>query len=76
MHGSAPDLAGKNAINPTAMLLSGALMLDYFGYSEQAHRLEHAVKQTYRDGAALTIDQGGHASTTEFVEAVREHLNR
>ncbi len=76
VHGSAPDLAGKNAINPTAMLLSGALMLDYFGYSEQAHRLEHAVKQTYRDGAALTIDQGGHASTTEFVEAVREHLNR
>jgi isocitrate/isopropylmalate dehydrogenase len=76
VHGSAPDLAGKNAINPTAMLLSGALMLDYFGYSEQARRLEHAVKQTYRDGAALTIDQGGHASTTEFVEAVREHLNR
>lgn len=76
VHGSAPDLAGKDAINPTAMLLSGALMLDYFGYSEQARRLEHAVKQTYRDGATLTIDQGGDASTTGFVEAVREHLNR
>ena len=44
VHGSAPDLLGKDAINPTAMLLSGAMLLDYFGYSEQARRLESALE--------------------------------
>src|SRR5437764_5259656 len=67
VHGSAPDLAGKGMINPTAMFLSGAMMLDYFGYAEQARRLEKAIEQTYREGAVLPLDQGGHASTMEFV---------
>jgi isocitrate/isopropylmalate dehydrogenase len=74
VHGSAPDLAGKGIINPTAMLLSGAMMLDYFGYAEQAMCLERAIEQTYREGTVLTIDQGGHASTMEFVEEIRRHL--
>jgi isocitrate/isopropylmalate dehydrogenase len=76
VHGSAPDLVGKNIINPTAMLLSGAMMLDYLGYAEQARMLERAVAQVYREGTVLPVDQGGQASTTEFVVAVRAGLAR
>ncbi len=74
VHGSAPDLLGKDAINPTAMLLTGALMLDYLGYAEQAHRLESALTQVYEDGTVLTSDQGGTASTSEFVRVVRHYM--
>jgi isocitrate/isopropylmalate dehydrogenase len=74
VHGSAPDLAGKGVINPTAMLLSGAMLLDYLGYEEQAQRLAGAVAEVYRRGQALPPDQGGTATTAEFVEAVRQVL--
>jgi isocitrate/isopropylmalate dehydrogenase len=74
VHGSAPDLVGKNVINPTAMLLSGAMMLDYLGYAEQARLLERAIAQVYGGGAVLPVDQGGRASTEEFVNAVRARL--
>ncbi|TME13901.1 MAG: isocitrate/isopropylmalate dehydrogenase family protein [Chloroflexi bacterium] len=74
VHGSAPDLVGKGIINPTAMLLSGAMMLTYLGYTEQAEQLERAIEQIYRDGVSLTRDQGGSASTMEFVDAVVEAL--
>jgi isocitrate/isopropylmalate dehydrogenase len=70
VHGSAPDLAGKGIINPTAMLLSGAMMLTYLGYTEQAERLERAIEQTYSEGVSLTRDQAGSGSTMEFVDAV------
>ena len=70
VHGSAPDLAGEGIINPTAMMLSGAMMLAYLGYTEQAQWLERAIEQTYRKGVSLTCDQGGSASTMEFVEGV------
>ncbi len=75
VHGSAPDLAGKGIINPTAMLLSGAMMLEYLGYAEQAKILQQAIAQTYHEGMVLPVDQGGHASTTEFVNAVKTHLS-
>src|SRR5207302_967699 len=75
VHGSAPDLAGKNQVNPTAMLLSGAMMLNYLGYAEQAQQLEAAIAQTYQDSSILTVDQGGSASTYEFVEEVRTKLS-
>jgi isocitrate/isopropylmalate dehydrogenase len=74
VHGSAPDLAGQGSINPTAMLLSGAMMLTYLGYPEQARRLEQAVADTYSKRTMLTRDQGGEASTTEFAEAVSARL--
>jgi isocitrate/isopropylmalate dehydrogenase len=76
VHGSAPDLAGKGIINPTAMLLSGALMLAYLGYTEQGKQLERAIEQTYHAGVVLTLDQGGKGSTLEFVEAVNESILR
>jgi 3-isopropylmalate dehydrogenase len=74
VHGSAPDLVGKGIVNPTATLLSGALMLDYLGYTEQAHELERAIAQVYSDGQALPVDQGGEATTSEFIAAVCEYL--
>ena len=74
VHGSAPDLAGKGVINPTAMLLSGAMLLRYLDYAEQARQLETAIAQVYRKGAALTVDQGGHAGTEEFVGAVKTYI--
>lgn len=74
VHGSAPDLAGKNIINPTAMLLTGALLLDYLGYMREKQLLEDAIARLYRRGAVLPVDQGGTASTGEFIVAVRQEL--
>jgi isocitrate/isopropylmalate dehydrogenase len=74
VHGSAPDIAGQNIINPTAMLLSGALLLDYLGYVEQARQLESAIKLVYRVGLSLPVDQGGKASTAKFIAAVERSL--
>lgn len=74
VHGSAPDLTGKGIINPTAMLLSSAMMLEYLGYTEQAQRLERAITNVYREGQVLPVDQGGLASTVEFVEAIKTRL--
>jgi isocitrate/isopropylmalate dehydrogenase len=76
VHGSAPDLAGKNAINPTAMFLTGAMMLEYFGYNEQANLLVRAIQEVYRQGEVLTSDQGGRVSTSDFISAVRELFRR
>ena len=73
-HGTAPDIAGKNIINPTATLLSATMMLEYLGLAGEARRIEAAVAQVYADGAALTPDQGGRATTTEFLRAVAEAL--
>ena len=74
VHGSAPDLAGKGIINPTAMLLSGAMMLTYLGYTEEGKQLERAIEQTYLAGVGLTRDQGGTGDTMKFVEAVIEAI--
>ena len=74
VHGSAPDIAGKNIINPTATLLSAALMLDYLGWPEEAQRLEAAIAQIYANGSILPPDQGGIASTTVFCAEVRKLL--
>jgi len=74
VHGSAPDIAGKNVINPTATILSAAMMLEYLELEEAARRLENAVERVYAKGEALTADQGGRASTTEFCDAVAREL--
>ena len=73
-HGTAPDIAGKNIINPTATLLSGAMMLSYLGMDEGATRLRDAIRRVYEEGRHLTPDQGGNATTTEFCEAVTSQL--
>jgi isocitrate/isopropylmalate dehydrogenase len=70
VHGSAPDIAGKGIANPTATILSAALMLEHMGLGADAQRLEAAVGRVYRDGKVLTPDQGGTAKTREMAQAV------
>jgi len=74
VHGTAPDIAGRHIINPTAMLLSAAWMLDYLDFVPAAERLENAVYAVYAEGKHLTRDQGGSSSTLEFCEAVKAKL--
>ena len=70
VHGSAPDIAGKNLANPTAMLQSAILMLRHIGEREAADRLHDALETVYRRKEPLTRDVGGTASTTEFADAI------
>ncbi len=74
VHGTAPDIAGQGIINPTATMLSAALMLEYLGFAEAGARLESSVRKVYAAGRALTPDQGGNATTTQFAEAVLANL--
>ncbi|MDO9460302.1 MAG: isocitrate/isopropylmalate family dehydrogenase [Alphaproteobacteria bacterium] len=73
-HGSAPDIAGQNIINPTATILSAAMMLEYLDFTEASARLVKAVEKVYAEGRHLTPDQGGKSSTTEFCDAVAKML--
>jgi len=78
VHGSAPKYAGKNVINPTAMILSGVLMLRYLGLFEQAAAIEHAVFVTLEAGV-LTGDVVGYdkgVSTTDYTEAIISNLGK
>src|ERR1700676_5745250 len=70
VHGTAPDIMLMNIINPSATMLSAALMLDYLGFSADASRLDTAVRKVYADGRVFTPDQGGTAKTSEFTDAV------
>ena len=70
VHGSAPDIAGKNMANPTALLLSALLMLEHIGEAEAAGRIRSAIYGILGAGTVRTHDMGGSASTTEFTAAV------
>jgi isocitrate/isopropylmalate dehydrogenase len=70
VHGSAPDIAGRGIANPTATILSAALMLEHVGFPVEADRLRGAVGLVYREGKTLTPDQGGGAGTRDMARAV------
>jgi isocitrate/isopropylmalate dehydrogenase len=74
VHGTAPDIAGMNIINPSAMLLAAGMMLEYLGFAKEANQLETAVYKVYQEGKYLTRDQGGTTSTTHFFDAVKANL--
>ena len=74
-HGTAPDIAGRGIINPTATILSGAMMLGYLGFEDEAARLERSVTAVFAEGKYLTPDQGGSATTIEFCDAVVRALD-
>jgi isocitrate dehydrogenase (NAD+) len=70
VHGSAPDIAGKNLANPLALILSAAMMLDFLREDEPARRVRAAVEAVLREGKKLTRDLGGTAGTIEIAEAI------
>ena len=76
VHGSAPDIAGKNMANPTALLLSGLMMLDHLGQRETSQKIRRALDSVLVEGTVRTRDLGGTASTTEFTEAICRALER
>jgi isocitrate dehydrogenase (NAD+) len=75
VHGSAPKYAGQNKANPTAMILSGALMLRHLGDPAAAQRVEDAVRDVIAEGRTVTYDLGGEAGTREFGAAVAERVS-
>ena len=70
VHGSAPDIAGKDLANPTAVLQSAVLMLRHMGEVEAADKVHAALEKTYKEKLHLTRDVGGTAGTSEFADAV------
>ncbi len=70
VHGSAPDIAGKNIANPCALLLAAAQMLDHLGHAEQAIRLRQAIRDTLAAKDGVTPDVGGTGGTQSFAKAV------
>jgi len=70
VHGSAPDIAGKDLANPTAVLRSGLLMLRHLGEFDAAMKIRNAIEYVYRDKKNLTKDVGGSATTSQFTNAV------
>jgi len=74
VHGSAPDISGKNIANPTAIILSGALMLEYLGEKEKADLIYRGVLNTIKQNKHTTKDLGGTASTREMAEAIIQNM--
>jgi isocitrate dehydrogenase (NAD+) len=74
VHGSAPDIAGKNLANPTALLRSALLLLRHIGEPNAALQIRHALEKVYRTRDKLTRDVGGKAGTLEFADAVIEAI--
>lgn len=74
VHGSAPRHAGKGTANPSAMILSAVLMLDYLEENDAARKLEEALVKVLEEGKVVTPDLGGNASTMEMAAEVRSKL--
>jgi isocitrate dehydrogenase (NAD+) len=70
VHGSAPDIAGQNKANPTALLLSAVLMLQHLHEDERAERIMTALWAALADGSGRTADLGGTATTSAFTDAI------
>ncbi|WIG93029.1 isocitrate dehydrogenase (NAD(+)) [Myxococcus sp. SDU36] len=70
VHGTAPDIAGKGIANPTALMMSAVMMLDYLDMAEAARRMENAIWKVYSSGEVRTGDLGGKANTREFTDAI------
>lgn len=75
VHGSAPDIAGRNIANPLALIQSGVLMLRYLEQTEAADRIDRALLRVLAVPARRTRDLGGEATTTEFTESVVHALD-
>jgi isocitrate dehydrogenase (NAD+) len=76
VHGSAPDIAGKNLANPTALLRSALLMVRHLDEHAASTQIRNALERVYRHREKLTRDIGGQAGTSEFADAVIEEMSR
>ena len=76
VHGSAPRLAGKGIANPSAMILSAVMMLDYLDENEEARKLEKALITVLRENKVVTADLGGNATTMEMAAEVKTKFVR
>ena len=74
VHGSAPKYAGQNKANPTALMLSGVLLLRHIGRQDAAERVEAAIRAVIAEGRSVTYDLGGSAGTSEFADAIVARL--
>ncbi|MBL4909317.1 MAG: isocitrate dehydrogenase [Alteromonadaceae bacterium] len=74
VHGSAPDIAGKNLANPTSVMLAAIQMLEYLNMSDKAEKIRDAIKDVIESGDRTTGDLGGTHGTTDFTDAVLERL--
>lgn len=75
VHGSAPDIKGLNKANPTALLICAINLLKYIGEDVPAQKIEKALYKVLAEGAVLTGDLGGNASTTEFRDEIIKNLD-
>lgn len=76
VHGSAPDIAGQNLANPSAIILGGCMMLDYLGKTEAANRIRHALDLVLSKPENFTHDLKGTATTSQFTQAVIEQMKQ
>jgi isocitrate dehydrogenase (NAD+) len=76
VHGSAPDIADQNLANPTALLLSGLLMLEHIGERQRAERIRQALGRVLSAARVRTRDLGGSASTTDFTDAICKEVEK
>lgn len=74
VHGSAPDIAGTNKANPTALIQSAIMMLRYLGEHNAAKKIERALEKVFIEGRVLTVDLGGNATTDEFTEELCKYV--
>ena len=70
VHGTAPDIAGKNVANPGALVLASCMLLEHIGEGERALRIRRALEAVIREGKTVTRDLGGTATTDEFTDAI------
>ena len=74
VHGSAPDIAGKNLANPSSLLLATALMLDHLEMKEKGDLIRYAIADTLKLKDRCTRDLGGQSGTTDFCAAIKERI--
>lgn len=76
IHGSAPDIAGQNLANPSALICASSELLRYVGMNDKALAIENAMKLTFKNGKNLTRDLGGDASSVEFTNTLIDNLGK
>jgi isocitrate dehydrogenase (NAD+) len=74
VHGTAPDIAGKNLANPMALLMSAIMMLRHIGEPDRADAVMRAMVAVLSEGSIRTRDLGGASTTTEFADAICRHV--